>query len=175
MNKVYTGIGSRDIPNNKMQQLEYFAILLDKMGYLVRTGDADGSDFSFRKKTKNKRVYTVSDADKFSREIAQRIHPNWNAMKTYSQDLHARNCKQVLGDNLTDPSLFLLCYTKGGKIEGGSRTAITLAKENKIPVFNIYFDEDIRNFIEFIQKDPASIEFKDIFQKIISKLDCKKD
>lgn len=175
MNKVYTGIGSRDIPDNKMQQLEFLAIILEKMGYCVRTGDAIGSDFCFRNKIKHCQVYTVNDADKFCREIAKRIHPNWNSMKKYSQDLHARNCKQVLGDKLIEPSMFLLCYTKNGEIKGGSRTAIILAQENNIPVFNIYFDKDIINFIEFIKKDPASTQFNDIFQKIILKLDCKKD
>ena len=148
--KSYTGIGSRKTPENVQEVFTIISLVLEEKGFIVRTGDADGADHSFRKKTKNKKVYTANDAKKKDFHIAERIHPNWQACSEYAKKLHTRNLYQVKGDNLDEPSEFLLCWTKEGKPIGGSRTAIVYAQENQIPVFNFGDHKQLEKFIKFL-------------------------
>ena len=74
-------------------------------------------------------------------EMAKTIHPNWDApgmraKNNWGRELHARNCYQVLGRGLNNPSKFLLCWTEGGKAVGGTRTAIKLAERYDVPILN---------------------------------------
>ncbi len=50
--------------------------------------------------------------------------------------MHARNAHQVLGQDLESPSLCVICWTPKGELKGGTRTAIVIAEQNDIPVFN---------------------------------------
>ena len=70
-------------------------------------------------------------------EIAAYIHPHWNKLKDGAKRLHARNIHQVLGHDLKSPSKFLICWTQNGEPIGGTRTSIILAREIKIPVYNL--------------------------------------
>lgn len=70
-------------------------------------------------------------------EIAKATHPNWAACGQGARKLHARNVYQVLGRDLKTPSSFLVCWTKDGVAAGGTRTAIVLAEQNNIPVWNL--------------------------------------
>lgn len=47
--------------------------------------------------------------------IAKKYHPIWNTLKVGSKKLQARNTYQVLGQDLSTPSDFVICYTKDGK------------------------------------------------------------
>lgn len=57
----------------------------------------------------------------------------------------------MLGDNLTSPSKFLVCWTTNGQDVGGTRTAIVVAKMHSIPVFNL-FKTDVQAVLEFAKK-----------------------
>lgn len=50
--------------------------------------------------------------------------------------LHKRNVNQILGENLDSPVSCVICWTKSGKPEGGTATAIKLALNFNIPVYN---------------------------------------
>ncbi len=73
-------------------------------------------------------------------EIAKRIHPNPSALTQGALKMHARNIAQVMGYQLNTPSDFVICWTPGGLEQGGTRTAIVFAKENNIPVYNLFND-----------------------------------
>lgn len=86
-------------------------------------------------------------------DIASVIHPGWNAKKRDGtpvlsrgmKTLHSRNCFQILGGDLDTPSKFVVCYaepTPDGYCKGGTRTAVVLAKNNGISVFNLWKTED---------------------------------
>ncbi len=47
MNKIYTGIGSRTVPEEVAQMQRAFAVKLGDLGYTLRSGAASGSDTNF--------------------------------------------------------------------------------------------------------------------------------
>jgi hypothetical protein len=69
--------------------------------------------------------------------MAKHYHPNWIRLNRPSRLLHARNCHQVLGLDLKTPSESLICWTPGGRIKGGTATAIKIAHDYSIPVTNL--------------------------------------
>ena len=73
----------------------------------------------------------------------------------------ARNSYQVLGYDLNTPSSFIVCYTKNGKLTGGTAQALKIAKDYNIPIFNFgnYKDKEeaLVGWNEFMNKN------KDIF------------
>ena len=150
MYKKYTGIGSRKIPKEKQDQLSKIALILEKKGYQVYTGDAHGSDESFRV-VKNKKVFTAKDCTVESMEIAKRIHPSWERCSSFARKLLGRNPLQLLGYDLKSPTSFVVAYTPQGTIKGGSSIVLNLAKENNIPVFNIGNEEELKKLIKFLK------------------------
>jgi len=142
----YTGVGSRDAPNEVKSEMVALAKELEKAGYTLRTGDAKGSDAAFRAGARKKEVYKASDANDRARAIAQEVHPAWGNLKSdYVKNLMARNTFQVFGKDLRLPSDFAIVWTKGGEESytqrtfktGGTGQAIELASRRGIPVINL--------------------------------------
>lgn len=89
-------------------------------------------------------------------EIASRIHPAWDKCSQGAKKLHTRNVYQVLGATLDKPSDFVICYAKvdkSGKVMGGTATAVNLAKEYEIPVFNLFVDGDLDKLRKFLKEN----------------------
>ena len=57
--------------------------------------------------------------------------------RSTARKFHARNCYQVLGKDLQSPSNFVLCWTPGGAVTGGTGQALRIAIDRGIPVFNM--------------------------------------
>ena len=96
-----------------------------------------------------------TDIKKEAQKILKRIHPAYDKLTKGSLALHTRNCYQVLGSNLDLPSKGVLVYAKTdsqGNPQGGSATAINLAKEFKIPVRNLYLEEDMQNVLKYSEE-----------------------
>ena len=89
-------------------------------------------------------------------EIAKYIHPAWNNCSNEAKFLHARNVQQVLGKDLDNPVKQVICWTRRGKSVGGTRTAIILAQELDIRVFNLY-KPDVREYFERKLKEVANV------------------
>lgn len=152
--RKWTGVGSRQTPDHILEAMYKFGEAFALLGFILRTGDADGADRAFREghlfqRSGNIEVYSARDAagDERALSIAERIHPAFYRCSPYAKLLHARNCYQVLGPNLDDPSDFLICYTPGGEDVGGTRTAIILAREHGIPVYNLALDQDVEDLL----------------------------
>jgi len=150
MKKIYTGIGSRDIS-------EEVSILFKGLGkffaknYILRSGGADGSDKAFEigcdSKDGQKEIYipwknfndsnsSLYNISEQAEEIAAKFHPYWNNLKQGAKKLHTRNVFQILGQDLKTPTSFILCYTKGGKMVGGTAQALRIAEAYNIPIMN---------------------------------------
>jgi hypothetical protein len=127
------------------------ARFLEQEGYILRSGGAGGADLAFEngvvdpsmkhiylaKKGFNgsdSQLYTVCAA---ALALASTIHPAWDRCRAFARLLHARNCYQVLGQQLDTPADFLICWTENAEKRGGTRTAIVLAERNKVPVLNL--------------------------------------
>lgn len=72
--------------------------------------------------------------------IARLLHPNGKNLDPYALELHARNTYQIIGQNLNSPVQFVVCWTEGGRGEGGTGQALRLAKMLNIPIldFGVY-------------------------------------
>ena len=147
----YAGIGSRDTPQSIQAIQSQVATMLANKGYTLRSGGAQGSDKAFEngcdKVNGNKEIYLpwsnfegsnskliVKDIKAF--QIAEKFHPYWYNLSSGAQKLQARNSHQVLGEDLNNPSKFIICHTKEGKGGGGTGQALRIASHMQIPVFD---------------------------------------
>ena len=161
--KYYTGVGARDTPDDILKLMKSIAIFLNSLGYTLRSGGAKGADSAFESGAGNqKEIFYAKDATQESMNLAALYHPVFNKLSEYVQKLHGRNSFQVLGRDLKTPSNFLVCWTRDGcknhetrtSKTGGTGTAISIASENNIPVYNLANQKD-REVIETVIKSIA--------------------
>jgi hypothetical protein len=97
---------------------------------------------------------------------------SFEGLNEWGQKLHARNPYQVMGDDLATAVDFVLCYAKptgkGGHVKGGTGTAVRIAIEHGIKVYNLYY-QDVRERVEEIvlnvrlhQRDKAKKETRNV-------------
>jgi hypothetical protein len=165
MKHYYTGIGSRKTPPEICELMTKIASLLEEFGYTLRSGGADGADSAFEAGVRselNKEIYlpwkkfngSTSKHTKPSPEaflMASTIHPVWDKLSYGAKALHARNIHQVLGADLNTPSELLICWTDGGGVTGGTATAIKIAKQRNISVWNLFDEKDRKEWEERLE------------------------
>jgi hypothetical protein len=136
--RYYTGVGSRKTPLKICKRMTVLSIEMSKLGYKLRTGDADGADLAFRWPLApwERIIYRKGTQTPKSVEMMLRLHPAPENAKRYVAYL-GRNPLQVLGDKLDDPSDFLVCWTPRGSVIGGTGLTIRVAHEYNVPVFNL--------------------------------------
>ena len=160
--KYYTGVGSRKTPTKMLAAMTRVAGRLEKIGYTLRSGAAGGADAAFEAGV-DKLVdsyipwagFSGSTSSKVgasveAMKIAEELHPAWDRCSQGARKLHGRNVHQVLGDDLRTPSEFLICWTPRGEKVGGTATAINLAEENGVMVFNLALKEEMNDFNLFL-------------------------
>lgn len=149
----YAGVGSRQTPVGIQRLITLSANLLEDAGFILRSGGAEGADAAFERGVRdpsNKEIFYAGDSTPEAEKIAGKIHPNWDAVRGVSRRLHGRNVFQVLGRDLISPSRFVVCWTKDGQKVGGTRTAIVLAENYRIPVYNLGSEGGIAAFEDFL-------------------------
>lgn len=152
----YTGIGSRKTPEFICGKMKLIAQHLQEKGYTLRSGGAEGADVGFEQGTTKREIYIpwngfnqsssrLVGAGPKALEMASKIHPAWSRLTDPIKKLMGRNCYQVLGMLLDNPSKFVICWTEDGVESsnnvtintGGTGFAIRLATEYKVPVVNL--------------------------------------
>jgi len=153
--KYYAGIGARETPESVLDLMERISLYLYREGYTLRSGGANGADsaFAIPLPPEAKKIYIpwwgynglkhsahTTDIDdrgiKLARSVIDENH--WNNLTPGGKKLHARNSYQILGkDSTSKPVDFIICWTPKGKIVGGTATAIKLAHDWGIPVYNL--------------------------------------
>jgi hypothetical protein len=152
MSLSYTGIGSRETPEEFCELFQKIAAKLAISGYILRSGHAKGADQAFERGCDfaggAKEIYLPwkgfegSDSDLYrvgteAYEIAKTYHPSWDRLSAGAMKLIARNGYQVLGKYLSTKSKFILCYTKGGRGDGGTGQAIRIGRAYAIPILDV--------------------------------------
>lgn len=159
--RFYTGVGSRETPEDILKAMRNIAEWLAMAGYVLRSGGADGADSAFEAgatRASQSHIYLPwpcfngrsigyrrSRPSPEAYAMAKTVHPAWDRLPAGARALHARNCHQVLGDDLVSPSDFVVCWTADGcdseatrtRATGGTATAIVLASRSGIPVLNL--------------------------------------
>ena len=160
--KYYAGIGSRQTPPDILDLMGKVAIKLRDDGWILRSGGADGADTAFAQQLERTDVevfipwrgFNGIDSDLIGAtnralQIAEANHPAWNRCSQGARKLHARNVHQVYGWDIdpTTYSRFVICWTPGAERVGGTATAIKLAENVGIEVFNLA-NADVRDRFE---------------------------
>ncbi len=170
----YAGIGSRNTPPEVMAIMTKLARRLDELGFVLRSGGADGADSAFEDGAKNKQVFlpwegfngresefTSPLSEAF--RVAEIVHDGWLYLKPGAQKLMARNNHQILGADMRTPADFVVCWTPDSAEKshqrgstGGTGQAIDLADRFGIPVFNLAKGgATIERIREWVQHNPA--------------------
>lgn len=177
MTNYFTMIGSRDTPEHKRYELRDLAKAYSEAGWIGRSGGAWGADtcleegapdspkeiylpwdnFNGRKHDKNTFFALNYSSRKGEAEwIAMCTHPAWERCSLAARQLHSRNVFQILGKDLETPSRCVICYAqpvgKKGYVKGGTATAVKLAIDEGIPVFNLWNDNAFDEAMEFLNE-----------------------
>lgn len=169
MHKVYTGIGSRSVPDSIAVMMTEFAEIARDMGWRLRSGAARGSDSAFERGAAESEIYlpwkgfnrhssplfTPSSA---AFKMASTIHPTYHGLQPVSRLLLARNMHQVFGADMKSPTEFVICWTPDGartykqysRKTGGTGSAIAAASLAGIPVFNLYHIGDYEDAVNYM-------------------------
>lgn len=158
---VYAGIGARKTPGRIFDIMTRIARKLDKWGWMLRSGGADGADTAFAAGAKQKGIYLpwprfnkndgvwiVRDRPSArAMEIAATYHPNWDKLSEADQKFHARNVHEILGADCNAPCSMVVTWTPDGSIgittaaTGGTGQALRIAYDYTIPIFNLQRDD----------------------------------
>lgn len=167
--KFYTGIGSRQTPNDVLDLMARLARKLATQEYTLRSGHAIGADWGFEQgAASNAHIYLPwagfgqkpygSDPGRpilgtpfvptnYQQNYATLIGlgiRNSNGTSEAIRKLHARNVCQVLGHaDYPTASRFVVCWCpldEHGQPQGGTAPAIKLAQHHNIQVFNLIHD-----------------------------------
>lgn len=164
MGKYYTGVGSRKTPEDVLELMERIAIHLKNLGYILRSGGADGADTAFEKgagdlkeiyipwKNFNGNKSILYNPSQKAMSIAEKFHSAWDKLKPAVKKIMARNSHQVLGFDLQGPSKYVICWTQDGRKIGGTAQAIRIAESYRIPIFNLGKTENTEYIQECLNK-----------------------
>lgn len=159
----YAGIGSRDTPIHILRVMyrlgSHFADY-----FILRSGHALGADQAFEagctESHGGKEIFLpypgyngsnstlTPSAEAYG--IADRYHPNFVACNEIARKMHARNAHIVLGKDLKHPVKFVVCWTRGGQVIGGTGQPIRIAQAHEIPVFNLADEDAERELMDFV-------------------------
>jgi len=174
--KYYAGIGSRFATKEILNICYDYGKILAKNNYILRSGHADGCDIAFEngcdlindEKEELKEIflpwknfngsdsihYFVNHIPENIEKITKENYPLWYNSSIAVKYLHARNTQQILGENADNYSDFVVCYSDRSYDDpakiGGTMYGIKLAMKYKIPVFNLYLENQRIMFKEFI-------------------------
>lgn len=168
MVRYYTGIGSRNTPEDILSFMTKIAKLYHSLGWVLRSGGAVGADTAFEsgagelKEIYKADIYKFVESELYQRakELSKTYHGAWMKCSDYAKALHARNVFQVLGQDLNTPSQFVVCWTPDGCKDhyartletGGTGTAISVAWGRGITIYNLAVQEDRIFFERYIEE-----------------------
>ena len=152
---LWAGIGARKTPPLIQADMTTLARSMAAAGWHLSSGGADGADAAFAAGTPpgQRTVWLpwptynglsgpdchllTPDRMQESMAIAERHHPAWHRCSSGAGNLHARNVPILLGPDLDRPVDAVVCWTEGGRVEGGTGMGLRIAAEHNIPVLNL--------------------------------------
>ena len=165
----YTGIGSRETPQDILLMMRMLGSKLARAGHVLRSGGAIGADSAFERGARstgipgtceiflpwkgfNNNPSELNTVCKDALAMAENLHPAWERGSFGARKLHARNCYQILGRNLNDPVSFVICWTVNGQRGGGTGQALRLAQKLNIPIYDLALKKDQLELADYTNK-----------------------
>ena len=157
----YAGIGSRETPDHILNIMHHIGAYLADQKWTLRSGAANGADASFEEGAKRQGGeteiylpwkgfnhhkselhpgnYPFSSKEK---QFSAKFHPAWNKCSPSARLMHQRNLRQIIGmeslhGEMVQASKFVLCWTPGGQLKGGTAQALRIATALNIPIINL--------------------------------------
>ena len=186
MTNYYSGIGSRETPEHILNIMHHIGAYLANQGWTLRSGAASGADasfeeganhedgateiylpwegFNFSKSPLHPKTYPFSDEEK---AFAAQYHPNWKKCSPSARLLHQRNTRQLIGLEAIHGeevvvSKFVVCWTEGGALKGGTAQALRIATAINIPIINLGAAETAQELEALVLKvDELQSQLKD--------------
>lgn len=174
--KIYTGIGSRSVPETVVDLIHQISRKMDKLGFTLRSGGADGADSAFEKFSTKKEIYLPWDGFNgrwhdgksyfdylqcpgwsIAKASVDSFHPAPNALSNAGRKLMARNAMQISGRDCKTRTHVVICWTRGGKDVGGTSQAIRMARAFRIPVLNLGDPEIELFFRDFLESPEQTL------------------
>ena len=173
---TYAGIGSRDITDTENSTIVRLASLLQKRGYVLYSGNADGADIAFQygcngfgvsflpwigfNQHLHSKVIKCHNITTDAYASVDMFHPAPEKLSKAARTLMARNYHQIHGIyNLPRVDFVVCCATiKGDEVTGGTGQAVRIAKSLGIPVINLR-DPLWEGYVRLIPRiDPPKME-----------------
>lgn len=164
--RYYAGIGSRSTPIEIQTVMKNIATILERKGYILRSGGALGADKAFQSGVINPNncdIFLASDTlSQQAIDSVHKYHPMPKALSSYAFKLMARNYYQIKGKTEDSiPSYCVICWTPDGCTShqertiktGGTGQAISIASESGITVYNLANPETLSKFKNWISKN----------------------
>ncbi len=153
---IYAGIGARKTPGNILHAMIQVGTYMAAEGHVLRSGGAPGADHAFEigcdfnrggNTAHLKKIYlpwerfenhnsTRCGVSREAMDVAALFHPGWSHLGQSARLLMGRNSYQILGTDLKTKADFVVCWTLGGQIIGGTGQALCMALFYEIPVIN---------------------------------------
>ena len=163
---IYTGIGSRETPEQILATMILIGKYLAEKGWVLRSGGAKGADSAFEEGCDSvgglKEIYIpwqgfngrtgIVVATPEAEVMASKYHPAWDKCSSGAKKLHTRNIPQVLGEDLQTLTDMVVCWTVGGKRGGGTGQALRVAQDYNIPIFDLALPEALFELKLFIKE-----------------------
>lgn len=157
----YAGIGARDTPEHILNIMHHIGGYLASVGWILRSGAASGPDASFEesalraegeteiylpwkgynhhKSELNAGNYPFNEKEKY---FTARFHPAWPKCNPTTRLLHQRNTRIMVGmealhGEMVKASRFVVCWTEGGLLKGGTAQALRVAVAMNVPIINL--------------------------------------
>jgi len=153
--RFYAGIGSRQTPDEVLIKMKRMASLLERLGFILRSGGANGADSAFESGVEsdlNQEIYLPwkgfngNRSDLYTqpiriRRLVERVFPP--AKTVAVERFQRRNAQQILGYHGYPESKvsFVLCWTPQGRGSGGTGMALRIARRYQVPVFDMGKEE----------------------------------
>lgn len=182
-----TVVGSRKTPTTDLNKMRAIITALVALGFALRSGGAEGVDdlvtetdcfreiiipwngFNKLYHEPKKGFFNATYLQGYTkaRALALKVHPNPSALTRGAIALHTRNVYQLIGTvgyNRNELSRFVVCYApiEKGSVTGGTRTAVVIAEELGIRVYNIY---DIKQLVRLCRMLNKLKRFKELKMK----------
>ena len=147
----YAGIGRRSTSLHIQDIETRFASKMEKLGWCLHSGGADGSDRAFERGVEeNKEIFKAKKAEAWAYEELKQCLPSYiRDIETLPYNIKttlARNMMIILGRYGDAPVSFVLCYADGFD-SGGTGYGYRCAMRHNITVFNLY-DGKILTLVE---------------------------